>query len=603
MISVEEALEQVLSYVEVLEPEQKPILDCLGQVLAEDVYSTIDIPPLDNSAMDGYALRARDTRGASESSPRYLVVVGEIAAGSLPTKGVRSGTAIRIMTGAPLPEGADAVVRFEDTDELSRKSTRGDLSHIGILCQVKKGLNVRGRGEDIAEGDSILKKGKVLRPQEIGVLASLGHSTALVIRRPIVAILATGDELIGVDQPLAPAKIYNSNTYTIAAEVSRYGGIPKILGIGRDSVQSLTEKIDEGLDADMLITSGGVSKGDYDMVKDVLAEHGEIGFWTVCMKPGKPLAFGIIKKVEGRREKKVPHLGLPGNPVSSMVTFEQFARPAILKMMGKKILAKPTIRAIIENDITDNDDRRLFARVMVTKRGGRYYASVTGPQGSGTLTSMAKANGLAIIPENSRGVKAGDMVEVQMLDWGEEQGEVKTLPIVSIVGKSQSGKTMLMEQLIAEFKRRGYRVAALKHSRGGMEIDHPGKDSWRYAQAGSDAVLISSPDKLAFIKNLDHELSIGGILPIVGPEFDIILVEGFKKSKIPKIEVHRKELGDDLLCSPEELSAIVTDGSLDTDIPQLPWGDVVAVVDFIEKNFVLKSQSNAFLPPRRKKVR
>jgi molybdopterin-guanine dinucleotide biosynthesis protein B len=214
---------------------------------------------------------------------------------------------------------------------------------------------------------------------------------------------------------------------------------------------------------------------------------------------------------------------------------------------------------------------------------------------------MTRANGLAVIPENSKGVKAGDMVEVQMLDWGEEQGEVKTPmesgPIVSIVGKSQSGKTVLMEQLIAEFKRRGYKIAALKHSRGGMEIDRPGKDSWRFTQAGSDAVLVSSPDKLAFIKNLNHDLNIEEILPIVGPEFDLILAEGFKKSKIPKIEVHRKELGDDLLCSPEELSAIVTDGLLDTDIAQLPWGDTVAVADFIEKNFVLKSQSNASLPP------
>jgi len=596
MISVEEAFEKILSHVEVLEPERKPILNCLGQVLAEDVYSTIDIPPLDNSAMDGYALRAEDTRGAGETSPRYLAVVGEVAAGSMPTKEVRPGTAIRIMTGAPLPEGADAVVQFENTDEVNRKSSGGDLSQIGILCQAKKELNVRGRGEDIAKGNLILKKGKVLRPQEIGVLASLGRSTALVIRRPIVAILATGDELVGVDQPLAPSKIHDSNNYTIAAEVSRYGGIPKILGIGRDSVQSLTEKIDEGLDADMLITSGGVSKGDYDIVKDVLAEHGEVGFWTVCMKPGKPLAFGVMKKVEGGRKGKVPHLGLPGNPVSSMITFEQFARPAILKMLGKKILAKPAIRAIIEDDVVDTDGRRLFARVNVTKRGGQYYASVTGPQGSGILTSMAKANGLAVIPESSKGVKAGDMVEVQMLDWGEEQGEVRTLPIVSIVGKSQSGKTVLMEQLIAEFKRRGYKVAALKHSHGGMEIDHPGKDSWRFAQAGSDAVFVSSPDKLAFIKNLNHDLNIEEIMPIVGPEFDLILAEGFRKSKIPKIEVHRKELGDDLLCSPEELSAIVTDGSLDTDRAQLPWGDTVAVADFIEKNFVLKSQDSVSLP-------
>jgi len=588
MISVEEALDKVLSYIEILEPERKPILDCLGQVLAEDVYSDIDVPPLDNAAMDGYALRAEDTRGASESSPVYLSVVGEVAAGSMPTREVKPGTAIRIMTGAPLPEGADAVVQFENTDEVNRKLSGDDLSQIGILYQAKKRLNVRGRGEDIAKGNLVLEKGRVLRPQEIGVLASLGHPTALVIRRPIVAILATGDELIAVDQPLAPGKIHNSNTYTIAAEVSRYGGVPKILGIGRDSIQSLTEKIDGGLDADMLITSGGVSKGDYDVVKDVLAEHGEIGFWTVRMKPGKPLAFGIIKKTEGGREKKVPHLGLPGNRVSSMVTFEQFARPAILKMMGKKILAKPVIRAIIENDIVATDERRLFARVNVIKRKGQYRASLTGHQGSGILTSMTKANGLAVIPENSKGVKAGDMVEVQMLDWAEEQDEVKTLPTVSIVGKSASGKTVLMEQLIAEFKRRGYKVATLKHNHHGtVEIDHPGKDTWRFARAGADAVLVSSPNKLAFIENLNYDLRLEEIMPIVGPGFDLILAEGFRRSKSTrKIEVHRKGLGNDLLCSPEELSAIVTDGSLDIDVAQLPWGDTVAVADFIEKNFL-----------------
>jgi len=592
MISVEEALEKVLSYVEVLEPERKPILDCLGQVLAEDVYSSIDIPPLDNSAMDGYAVRAEDTRGASESSPRYLVVVGEVAAGSMPTKEVKPGTAIRIMTGAPLPEGADAVVQFEDTDEVSRKSSSEELSRIGILCRAKKGLNVRCRGEDIAAGNLILEKGTVLRPQEIGVLASLGHSATLVIRRPIVAILATGDELVGVGQPLVPGKIYDSNTYAIAAEVSRYGGIPRILGIGRDSIQSLNEKIGEGLDADMLVTSGGVSKGDYDIVKDVLAECGEIGFWTVCMKPGKPLAFGVIKKSVGRKKRKVPHLGLPGNPVSSMITFEQFARPAILKMMGKKALAKPTIRAIIEGDITNTDGRRVFARVMVTRRGGQYYASLTGPQGSGILTSMTKADGLAVIPEISKEVKAGDMVEVQMLDWGEEQGEASKLPIVAIVGKSESGKTVLMEQLIAEFKKRGAKVAAVKHSHAGMEIDHPGKDSWKFSQAGSDAVCISAPDRLAFIKNVARELNIEEIPPIIGSEFDLILVEGFKRSIVPKIEVHRKELGDDLLCSPEELLAVVTDGSLDTLVadnrrpPVFRWGDTATIADFIERNFL-----------------
>jgi len=417
MISVEEALEKILSYVDVLGHEKKPVLNCLGQVLAEDVYSTIDIPPLDNSAMDGYAVRAEDTRGASRSSPRELIVVGEIAAGSIPRGEVKPGTAIRIMTGAPLPKGADAVVQFEDTDEANRKLSRGSLSQIGIFCQVENGFNVRYKGEDIAAGELVLKEGKTLRPSEIGVLASVGRATAAVIRRPIVAVLATGDELVGADQPLAPGKIHDSNSYTIAAEILRYGGIPRILGIGRDLIPALTEKINEGLDADMLITSGGVSLGDYDVVKDVLKERGEIALWTICMKPGKPSAFGIIKN----GEKKVAHLGLPGNPVSSMVTFEQFARPAILKMLGKKTLVKPSIQAIIEDNVKNTDGRRMFARVMVTKRGGQYRARLTGPQGSGILTSMTKANGLAVIPENTKGVMRGDIVKVQMLDWSEDE--------------------------------------------------------------------------------------------------------------------------------------------------------------------------------------
>jgi len=420
MISVEEALAKVLSYVEILGFEEKPILECQGQVLAEDVYSSINIPPMDNSAMDGYAVRAEDTSGATKESPNDLDVIAELAAGSLPDEKVKPGTAIRIMTGAPIPEGADAVVRFEDTDEISRKPARGNLSQIGILCHVKKGSNVRCRGEDISRGDLVLNKGSLLRPSEIGVLASLGRCTALVIRRPIVAVLATGDELMPADQPLTPGKIYDSNTYTIAAEIARYGGIPRILGIGRDSVRSLNNKIDEGLDADMLITSGGVSKGDYDIVKDVLAKRGEINFWTVCMKPGKPLAFGVINKVERGITKKVPHLGLPGNPVSSMITFEQFARPAILKMLGKQALAKPCIQAVIEERIVNIDGRRMFLRVFVTKRDGQYWASVTGPQGSGILTSMVKANALAIIPENIKEVAAGDIIQVQMLDWSED---------------------------------------------------------------------------------------------------------------------------------------------------------------------------------------
>ena len=419
MISVEQALEKILSYVDVLEEEQSPILGCLGQVLAEDIYSSISIPPLDNAAMDGYALRAEDTKGASQQSPRLLRVIDTVIPGSVSECEVEPGTAVRIMTGAPVPKGADCVVRFEDTDEASRTAPPAE---IGIVKEVEAGLDIRRAGEDIASGSLVLSKGVVIRPSEVGVLASLGRSKVMVIRRPVVAILATGDELEDIGQSLPAAKIYNSNTYSVAALVLRYGGIPKILGIVSDSQDSLVARLHQGLDADMLITTGGVSFGDYDVVKDVLVKEGEIAFWRVRLKPGRPLAFGTIKGVsKAGVARNIPHLGLPGNPVSVMVTFELFARPAILKMMGKKNLAKPTVEAVIAEPIVNEDGRRIFARAIVEKRGEQYFARLTGPQGSGILTSMSLANGLVIVPEDKPGVEAGDIVQVMMLDWIEEE--------------------------------------------------------------------------------------------------------------------------------------------------------------------------------------
>ncbi|MFQ6122071.1 MAG: gephyrin-like molybdotransferase Glp [Dehalococcoidales bacterium] len=420
MISVEQALEKVLSCVNVLEEEQVPILDSLGQVLAEDVHSSINIPPLDSAAMDGYAVQSKDTHDASCESPRFLRVTDTVFAGSISECAVEPGTAIRIMTGAPVPKGADSVVNFENTDEAQRRESH-IITEIGILCKVKPGLNIRRAGEDITQGSIVLKKGTVIRPAEVGVLASLGRSKVTVIRRPVVAILATGNELVDVEQPLPAGKIYNSNTYSLAALVRRYGGIPKILGIALDSEDSLITRLRQGLNADMLITTGGVSAGDYDMVKDVLAKEGEITFWTVRMKPGKPLAFGTIKGIDKAGvARNIPQLGLPGYPVSSMVTFELFARPAILKMMGKKNLTKPTIEAVLEEPIVNRGGRRAYTRAIVEKRNGQYFARLTGAQGSGILTSMSLANGLVIVPEDKSEVKAGETVQVMMLDWNEE---------------------------------------------------------------------------------------------------------------------------------------------------------------------------------------
>lgn len=417
MLSVEEALERILSHVHVLEPEERPILSALGQVLAEDVTSTFAIPPWANSAMDGYALRWEDVRDAGPARPLVLKVIGQVAAGQLPRKRVDPGTAIRIMTGAPIPAGADTVVPFEETDEVQRKASGADLSRIAILKAGKNGGNVRPAGEDITLGEKVLAQGTVLRPPEIGVLASLGKATVRVVRRPVVAILATGDELLYPGKPPRPGKIYDGNSFSIAATVQRYGGVAKVLGIARDNLESLVAKVKRGLEADLLITSAGVSKGDYDIVKEVLASHGDVDFWSVRMKPAKPLAFGVLY---GESDKRVPLMGLPGNPVSALVALEVLGRPAIFKLLGRSAQATPTIEAILEDSIENPDNRRVYARVAIDKRGGLYYAHLTGPQGSNVLTSMAKAQGLAICPENTPKLSPGQKVRVLMLYWPEE---------------------------------------------------------------------------------------------------------------------------------------------------------------------------------------
>lgn len=417
MLSVEDARDRILSFFHTLESEEKPILEAYGQVLAEDVASEIDIPPLDNSAMDGYAVQAISLRGASPESPVTLKVIGSVAAGELPDVEVSPGTAVRIMTGAPVPDGADAVVPFEDTDEVERRKSQASLSEIAVNYEVESGNDVRPAGEDIHNGEVVLRRGTVLGPAETGVLASLGRARVSVTRKPVVAILATGDELVEAGESSDPSKIYNSNNYSLAAGVLKYGGTPKMLGIARDSLESMKEKLREGLESDILITSAGVSKGDYDMVKDVLAQQGKVDFWSVRMKPAKPLAFGVLTAPDGR---EVPHLGLPGNPVSALVAFEQFGRAAIFKMSGRTSFDRLTVEAILDEPIINNDGRRVFARAIVTKRNGEYHARLTGQQGSNLLTSMARANGLAICPEDQPRKDAGEVVEVQLLTWPEE---------------------------------------------------------------------------------------------------------------------------------------------------------------------------------------
>ncbi len=399
MLSVEEARERVLALVSALPPERIPILDALGCVLAEEVRADRDVPPLDNSAMDGYAVRGDDLAVPNATGVGVrLRVVANLPAGQVLARPVGPGEAVRIMTGAPVPPGADTVVRFEDTQT-------GD-GWVEVRRAPKPGANVRLAGEDVRAGEVVLAAGMPLRPQEVGMLASVGRPTALVHRRPRVAILATGDEVAGIDAEPRPGQIRNINSYSVAAQVREAGGVPILLGIAADRAGELSGRMRAGLEtgADLLVTSGGVSVGDFDLVKQVLAAEGRIDFWWVNMKPGKPMAFGTIGDV--------PLLALPGNPVASMISFGLFGRPAVLKMMGYTDWHWPSVTARLREGIRRKDGRRHYLRVRLERAPGGLEAALTGDQGSGILTSMVQADGLAIIPEDRDHLPAGSEVEV-----------------------------------------------------------------------------------------------------------------------------------------------------------------------------------------------
>ena len=396
-----EAQQVVLDAASPLGAEKVSLLEAVGRVLTETVAATRDNPPWDNSAMDGYAVRWEDIKQEHAiSRPAELRVIEDVPAGKVPTRQVRTGEAIRIMTGAPIPNGADTVVRVEDTE------SSGDL--VRIFVPPPRGANIRPQGEDIKKGEPLMAPGTIIRPAEAAMLAMLGRPFVSVFQRPRVAVLATGDELTDLDEPNDPDKIVNSNSYGIAAAVQEAGGIPILLGIAKDHPAVLKEKMGQGATADVLVLSGGVSMGDYDFTKAVFAElGGQMHFWKLAVRPGQPVAFGQIGGTLA--------FGLPGNPVSSMVTFEQLARPAILKLAGHRNYARPVVQAIFEETFTKRPDRRHFLRGIVSREQGVLTVRTTGDQGSGILSSLVKANGLIDVPEHVERLNPGDEVSVQLL--------------------------------------------------------------------------------------------------------------------------------------------------------------------------------------------
>ena len=397
MLSVAEASARILEDIGPLPAERVPVLDALGRVLAESVRAPMTLPAWDNSAMDGYAVRAVDIDAATPDNPVRLRVLETVAAGAFPTHRVSDGEAIRIMTGAPLPDGADTVVRVEDTD--------AGTTDVLVRDSRDARRNIRPRGEDFREGDALMDPGAVLGPAQLGVLASVGRSAVEVYRRPRVGIMGSGDELVDLDrfhEVLAGQKIVSSNGYTLHALVRSAGGLPIDLGIARDDPVSLRDHLARASGCDLLITSAGVSVGEFDYTREVLSSLGaEMKFWRVRMRPGAPLGFGVLGGM--------PWIGLPGNPVSAMVTFELFVRPVVLRMLGHVRLFRRPVSVVMDEPVSIGARLTHFLRCIVSTRDdGVVTAKLTGPQGSGILTSMSRANALLVVPEERPRVDAGE---------------------------------------------------------------------------------------------------------------------------------------------------------------------------------------------------
>jgi molybdopterin molybdotransferase len=411
LISVSEALQRLLTSFTPVDAELVPLEQAADRVISEEIKSDIDLPLFTNSSMDGFALRAEDLQGVNQDNPETLFVVEDIPAGKKPTREITKSLTARIMTGAPLPVGSDAVIPIEDTDQynLGSRNEPELPTEIKVYRAVKKGAYIRQKGEDVANNEIVLKSNSRLRPQDLGLLAMLGKSNIPVFRYPRIVILSTGDELVPVEESLQFGKIHDSNAYTLSALIIRDGGLPVYLGIVPDKEEAVRDFLERAAEnsADLILSSAGVSVGAFDFVRSVVQSDGRLDFWRVNMRPGKPLAFGNFKGV--------PFIGLPGNPVSAFVGYEVFVRPAIKRLAGMDDAPRERIVTKLTEDI-DSDGRESYLRAVVSFQNGEWLARLTGHQGSGNLLSLVQANALLIIPSGVKSLPSGSEVEAWLLD-------------------------------------------------------------------------------------------------------------------------------------------------------------------------------------------
>lgn len=567
--SVERALGQILECASRLPAESVMLLEAEGRVLAGNVIATADLWPFARAAMDGYAVRAADVASAAPGNPVRLAIVGAGLAGSPARAHVTPETAVRIATGAQVPDAADAVIPFEQIE------VEGET--LVVTGPILAGKHIFPAGEDARSGEVVLTAGTVLRSGHVGLLAGLGVERVSVVRRARVAILTVGDELVEPGQATRPGQVRDSNSYALAAAVRETGGIPWRLGIARDGIHEVAEKVREGVTADVLIVCAGMSVGERDVVKQALHEASiELLFWRVPMKPGAPAAFGLAGST--------PVFGLPGTPGAAMVAFEELVRPALRAMMGYAHIHRPVLTATLSEPLHVKPGRRRYCWARVSVGDGGLAVRALRGQGTATLRSISDANALLIIDPETSLLQRGDRVAVQLLDDPDGAADgVHPIPMLAVVGAKGAGKTSLIERLLPELQRRGYRVGVIKHDAHGFEIDHPGTDTQRFSAAGADLSAIAGPDKAAFVYHPRRELSLDEVQALVRG-VDLVLVEGYSQEPVPKIEVRRRGVASDKPALAGPIFAIVSDD--DGEPAAVRWDDLSELADRLEREIL-----------------
>jgi molybdopterin-guanine dinucleotide biosynthesis protein MobB len=589
IVSRKQALDLILGSTYPLETIQLPLEKTLNYIASENIYASADIPRFDRAAMDGYAICSKDTANATKEHPVRLAVVGDVHPSTADLAPIETGQAARIFTGGAIPLRADVVVREEDV-----RYTAGTIE---IQDGLRPCQHVWKKGKAVTKGALILQQGEAVSPAVLRILAALQITKVPVTRRPEVCILAIGNELIDLHDRFTGHKIVASNMYMLSAMIEQYGGRVKAAKISRNDKDAVRQDIEEGLKSDLLITTGGSSNASSDLTRPLMEEMGiDLRFAAVSMRPGKGTSFGLYDKK--------PVFGLPGTPSAVYVAFYTLVLPALLRLRGFKADRVSPIKAILEQGIKKKPGIEHLAQGLVRERDSAYHVlPLAGPDIEISF-AMTRANGLIIIDPDKSCLNKGETVLVQPLYPFEPsflntslpekkviqgQGAIMA-PIVSIVGKSDAGKTTLLEKLVSELTARGYRIGTIKHDVHGFDIDHEGKDSWRHKHAGARTVAISSPKKVAVIRDVETEETIDGLAAKYFQEVDIILTEGYKRESKPKIEVFRSQVHDKPLCKNDDhLVALVSDIPLDLGVPRFELNDIKGLGDFLEQRFLTKS--------------